>query len=284
MNRPFPAFAALLALMTLAVLALSATSRSTSISRTPRRPAATSHLEAPGGANFVFLIPGQEDGAEERARDRGAAVTKARSSFSAAPRSPRGPVKPLAPAYVRASEAIPDTAPVACPMDCRSFYDPAYDLIVYGRQAITKPAAISSTSTISTDEMLEIFRELGPSRASPARFQFAAGQEVWLGRLWLRASSASAAARLWITFHIRRLTTELPLFSGAGPVECSELQWSEYAELVDTAIFAGGRSSRPTAGVRRTDVRFSDWLRHSAAPQFSVDGGHITSPAGRQVP
>lgn len=284
-NRPFPAFTALLALLTLAVLALSATTRSTSVSPT-RMPAATAiQQRSLGSGNYVILVPAPPNAADE-------ALSEAIHYYPVTTTTVRKITRRLEPVVVELSGQVPNTSAAPSPMDCRSHYDPAYDALIYGPQAHEKPTVLHATHAISSDEMLLIFQQLGPASRWSSEFRFAAGP--WLRTTWTRACSTTAAARLWLVFHLQRLTSELPLFShdaaqipdglGRSEIASSEIAWSEYAELADDAIISRTGLDRPIAGLRRTDVRFGDSLRYSAAPQFSVSSGLIVAPAGRLVP
>jgi hypothetical protein len=267
-NRPFPAFAALLVLMTLAVIAISATSRSTSVIPTPRRTHALSKSRVAGRCNFVWIVPAAASPLPSRDQNPERKVTDKR----------------LHSAVIAVADSVPQTTGICDPMDGRSHYDPVYDAVVYGPQVIATRQFSASTAAIEADEMLMIFQQLGPSRRSAEPTQLAAGIESVLRTLWLRASSASAAARIWIAYHIRRLTDQLPVLSNVHGIETSQLAWNDYDTLINRATSGGEKSRRPGPALRYTDVRFGDWLRHSAAPQFSTRNSLLTSPAGLLVP
>jgi hypothetical protein len=150
-------------------------------------------------------------------------------------------------------------------MDCLAHYDRVYDLAVYGLASETNKTPPAAKISLSADEIVGLFDELG---VHPARRRSASPSLV-MG-IWLKLSSASAAARLWLVYQWCNLIDGPPEITQSRQHAAIRLRWDDYAELIDLA--AAGTSAQNAAPsspwVYRTHVLFGDCVRHSAASPF----------------
>jgi hypothetical protein len=269
-NRPFGALGALAAMLALAMLAVSSSSRSTTVGsgpanrlrgqRTPSRGSyltATERPWAPPGVDsthpFAAAAPADEDDecvdldcdyspasdlnhwSCEFAATHAVATTPSDDSV----KLPLSLAEPggLKPVQLEAVEPVALQAAATPSIDCRAWYDAAYDELIYGVSRVgersTKATAVSDASGLDSVEVIElfraIFRALGPETGTNA------------GR------------------------RKVP-FGADSQAFPSPVSWTEYGELMDIAVTGADLGSPSSAAnVRETDVRSGRGLLHSAA-------------------
>jgi hypothetical protein len=276
-NRPFGALGTLAAMLALSMLAVSSSSRSTTVgsgpanrlrgNRTHSRSSyltATERACAPPAANAPSAHSAaaptcEDDECRELACDASPAIDRNHWSceFAATgtvtptppeesvepPLSPAGPGGPK-PAQLEAAEPVAALTAKALSIDCRAYYDAAYDELIYGASRVSessnKAQAASDTSGLDSVEVIELFRSI---------FR-APGPET----------GASARER------------KSPVRAG-NQHDLSPLSWAEYGELIDAAVAGAGTGVRPSAAdVWDTDVRSGRGLLHSAAAAINQLG------------
>lgn len=260
-NRPFGAFVTLLVFMTLAVIALSASRRSTSVSSASRRTIATFRHKPAGGTNYVFVIPAAKSLDEGSGHGlQGDAEIEPDSCASE-----QLPVrKQLIPAVVQAVKSVENTTATIPAMDSLAHHDAEYDWVVNGHADDIMSAEIFNRNSLSADEIVSLFDDLGVQHAnwhpvSPSRVL----------SVWLKLSSATAAARLWLVYQWHCLIDGLALPAEPDQQAANEWQWGEYSEFIDLAVAGNSRNSELTSPlVYRAHVRFGDPVRYSAASIF----------------
>jgi hypothetical protein len=148
----------------------------------------------------------------------------------------------LRPAQLKAAEPVASLAVVAPSVDCRAWYDAAYDELIYGASPVRERShktahAASDAEGLDSVEVIELFRSIFCG----------AGPESGLNACQRKSS-----------FHAGRQATPAPM------------SWTEYGELIDAAVadpVAGMRTS--AAPVLESDVRSGRGLLHSAATAVS---------------
>lgn len=261
MNRPFGAFVTLLVLMTLAVIALSASHRSTTVSTEPRHTSASFRHKPAGGTNYVFVFPAAKS--LEVRGDHG--LKSDAESEPGSCDSQQHPVrKQLIPAVIQAAQTVESTAASIPAVDCLAHHDAEYDWVVNGFAGDVKSAEIMNQRSLSADEIVSLFDELGVQHAC----QHSASPSGVLS-VWLKLSSATTAARLWLVYQWHSLIDDLSPRAVSDQQAANEWQWDEYSEFIDLAVAGNTRNAKFTSPlVYRTHVRFGDPVRHSAASVF----------------
>jgi hypothetical protein len=144
-------------------------------------------------------------------------------------------------------------------MDCRSHYDPTYDLVVYGIRdnAAAMPWVETEFQAVSANlasELDLIFHELA-SRHSERTLPQAGAMEV--DRKSIRWKALAVAVGGWLKYHVCQ---------ASEPKGAPSVGWADYPDFADRAI-ARNVATDEAAGTSdaKIGVRSSGWLRHSAA-------------------
>jgi hypothetical protein len=244
-NRPFPAFATLLFILSLAVVAISTQSRPAAVRTWATSNASAVTSKAIGGPNYVLVFPAPA--AENRtSNDEWHWVTAGTPAAQLEGlRCPaRSKKTPLVSASVSAAEPIDRTVGAMHGMDCRSYHDPAYDAIVHGPlcPALARQGTMGAALTLSDEELLAIFDDLGNSRAAISLRKSTEGVHGSI-TLWRQARSASAAASQWLLYQFRRLTAEWSLVArGTNGADTPGPRGQPVADYAEFSDFAGDRT------------------------------------------
>jgi hypothetical protein len=320
-NRPFYAFGALLVLLALAMLAVGSADRSTT-DREPPSPSHRAEVEVAGrGAIYVVVLPAANDAdvsyeasaATEPSYATGCGLDRLTGEvYGCEPcfadcgeacyygAADCGLSRGMAPAQIELAKynAVRLARPEA--VDCRSHYDPVYDLAVYGGIPTGRPLSDDLPavcwSEIELERVLAVFQTIVPRSAGPAwtqspalRSERSATKSIrssWLNPLdeilrQLRRRPAirqlqnartillglqNYAARLarggqWL----RRWTHAAESENSVS--QAASIDWSDYFELIgETHPLAPVRpASQPSNG----SVRSSRWLLHFAASSLN---------------
>jgi hypothetical protein len=185
-NRPFSALGTLAAMLALAMFAVSSTSRSTTVRPSAKRRPALAHIDLHVSIRTPKAKPPAPTApvASEVARSPGgncpaaptcgnwwpslqAAAAKRRAAAAEVTGASQTVPSALRPVCVIVAEFSAPLPPAPEPMDCRSHYDPQYDLVVYGptagqesqpRPLPQSPPAIGDSS--ESADIVTIFGEL----------------------------------------------------------------------------------------------------------------------------
>jgi hypothetical protein len=321
-NRPFSAFGALMALLALSMFAVSSTSRSTTV-RPPRSDTANRPLPA---AKYVTSLsaacpqcPDQDEVRSDAADDelcpadsmkggcesiRGCDVFEADEPCASLPGCGSGSCSRLISTRVEPAEKTQATWRFEpTPVDCRSYYDPVYDRLIYGvadedlQPARTLQRATQDATTIDRDWMAVFKSFIAAERLNRPSSAWSRGS--WTTTvLWAtlvhrtlafdlapsRMRIITRAFRRWLDYQITLINDDVRIATAQAVVPvASALAWAEYAELVDCAsrrVFAN--VSAITTSDDEGSVRSSGWLRHSAASSL-YQLGALLQAAGLEL-
>jgi hypothetical protein len=225
----------LLLILALAVIAVSANRRGTPVTAGPVRKASETTGRPVGGPNFVLLFPASAPEREATSEEWHWVTTKEPAvRLDGLCGLSRATSAPLTPVALAAADPVARTRAGSVEMDCRSYYDPTYDLIVYGPLGwnAAGPCAVSRGCRLSGDEVVAIFDELGVrnrARSAEKSSPTLPGSIT----LWRQARSASAAAGQWVLYQVRRWAGEWPLVGRLPQREVGAWDVSEYAESIE---------------------------------------------------
>jgi hypothetical protein len=266
-NRPFSAFATLMTLLGLAMFAVSSTDRSTTVKPAVRVQGSGYHRDS--GRRWV------QQGALEvsdwkadvgkkqftrKSRDKSVAETASaplrRLSIRNNSQQPT-----LQPAQIAVAKNSPARVGTGSTIDCRSYYDPTYDLVIYGVRdsAVEMPLEAASPAATANlaGELDVIFHELASRQAERPLPQAGA---MNVERTTLRWKAIAAAVGSWWKYHAGRVIDSQSALC---------VDWAEYTEFADS-VMPPSVATADAAGISDASrsVRSGGWLRHSAASSF----------------
>ncbi len=240
MNRSFNAFGVLLSLLAVTMIAVSSTSRSTTVMPANQRTNRVSNrLKA-----ALPTVQVATDAASNAAHDEGLCVPGSGEETTAvAAESVVTPVTAVD--VVEVAKLTTRLAPVriaeaegsVCneergPVDCRSYYDAVYDWAVLGWSQPITPIAVENEVGASlplTDvEVTSLFKSVIDTAETASREKTPKRALHRVGPGNSTTGTVLPALQKWVLQYVERL---------AEPVQQNETpEWSEYAELIDSAI------------------------------------------------
>lgn len=232
-NRPFSAFGVLLSLLAVTMFAVSSTSRSTTVKPMPERAKRAAVRRPVEYSNFEQAVAADAD----RVQDSGFGVQEEANVVVQDDAEQRTELQDvqgskLAPVQI---EALEDDVSfiVPEPMDGRSLYDAVYDWVVLGsRVALVNdsgslPVIEEPVRELSDVEMTGLFQSILSEERGAVNGTTRQVKESGTEAGSLRTGVMLPALQNWVRHQVEGLLVE--------PEQKEAVEWSEYAEMVDSA-------------------------------------------------